>query len=171
MIPGEIWTHNLSKRAAADLHLRLHGHWDRRSNSTNLKSSSKFELWNYFQLLTMEMTDILNADCLSYKTKTAQKILWQRLALFKWPVKVGSSSLFQPEGGGRSNFRNIVFLLPEAMDSVQNICHICWHKQLSAIFKVKFVTILSHITQAWEVSDIHMVLCSPEERMLMTKIK
>jgi len=27
--PGRIWTHNPSKRAVADPHLRLRGHWDR----------------------------------------------------------------------------------------------------------------------------------------------
>ena len=27
--PGGIWTHDLSRRAAADLRLRPHGHWDR----------------------------------------------------------------------------------------------------------------------------------------------
>ena len=37
--PGGIRTHNLSRRAAADLRLRLRGHWGRRVNTTGKSNS------------------------------------------------------------------------------------------------------------------------------------
>ena len=37
MIPGGIWTHSLSRRAAADLRLRPRGHWDRQLSTPCLR--------------------------------------------------------------------------------------------------------------------------------------
>jgi len=43
--PGGIRTHNLSRRAALDLHLRPRGHWDRQSSFITMNF---MDLWNLF---------------------------------------------------------------------------------------------------------------------------
>jgi len=35
--PGGIWTHNLSRRAAADLRLRMRGHWDQHQQCSSIR--------------------------------------------------------------------------------------------------------------------------------------
>ena len=50
--PGEIRTHNLSRRAAADLRLRTRGHWDPLSSSL-LSKNTKIKIYRTLILLVV----------------------------------------------------------------------------------------------------------------------
>ena len=56
--PGGIWTHNLSRRAAADLRLRPRGHWHRRSWSYSVVNK-------ILKRQTVKYNELYRHECIS----------------------------------------------------------------------------------------------------------
>jgi hypothetical protein len=61
---GEIQTHDLSRRAAADLRLRPRGHWDRhRIYTGTAKSRTQHYAWKFFTYTRPIIYNIFDSNC------------------------------------------------------------------------------------------------------------
>ena len=73
--PGGIRTHDLSKRAAADLRLRLRGHWDQDTDDYSWKIITKC-VYSYVNLLYYKQRSLLHVSA-TYCDLHQRGVLWR----------------------------------------------------------------------------------------------
>ena len=125
--PGGIRTHNLSRRAAKDLRLRPHGHWDRRIHSVTVwlfkEEDSEFVdwvLWNDY------MNQPLKFKCLCWNL---QACVVEIFVASKWPNM-------------RCIIRKVLVFLPLTLPkdcTIHSSC--CCFSVLTASMKVCYITV------------------------------